>query len=359
MASYVDNVKHWRMLTDVDGDIFGAVTRLGRDAAEGVARATRGEAWDPFLAARCLDVLLMSADGVPSLPSVLRELEALRASPLLARTLVESSVKASCLKLVHQLRATQRGRSRMESSQRSRGLLFLAMGAVTASRFAMPTFSAYETGVGCINLPMSRAQVGAQGTRAMHPRTLALFDELLPSVLDRPARVVAPFFLLTKGETCRQAGAALSGLARLTMSCDEGEGHKPDAMEHCGLCTSCLFRRIALFSAGQPDPTRYRDVVMHHHGHYEQRVFENHATELLACETFSDLVAIDPNVRFASRLPLEGAVTRSEAESRILEMYRRYAHEIVAFFERARPTLARQPHPPRKENERDLFAAAG
>jgi 7-cyano-7-deazaguanine synthase in queuosine biosynthesis len=269
-------------------------------------------------------------------------------------------VKATSLKLVHQLRETHRGRSRMESSQRTRGLLFLAMGAATASRLRMPTFSVYETGVGCINLPMSRAQVGAQGTRAMHPRTLALFDELLASALDRPVRVVAPFFLLTKGELCLRAGAALNRLAGLTMSCDEGEGHKPDAMEHCGLCTSCLFRRIALFATERSDPTKYRDVFMRRHGHYEQRMFESHATELLACKTFSDLVAIDPNARFASRLPLEGELTRSNAESRVLELYRRYASEIVTFFDRARPTIApRRPCPPRKENERDLFPAVG
>ncbi len=268
-------------------------------------------------------------------------------------------VKASCLKLVHQLRATQRSRSRMESSQRSRGLLFLAMGAVTASRLAKPHFSVYETGIGCINIPMCRAQVATQGTRAMHPRTLALFDALLRGVLDRPVRAIAPFFLLTKGELCRAAGSAVESLARITMSCDEGEGHKPDAMEHCGVCTSCLFRRIALLLPDHPDPTKYRDLIMRSHGRYEQLAFENHAGELLACKTFADLVAIDPNVRFASRLPFEAATTPPEAESAVLAMYRRYASEVVMFFERARPILAPRPHPLRKENDRGLFAAAG
>jgi hypothetical protein len=77
----------------VDGDIFGAVTRLGRDAAEGLARAVHGDVWDPFLAARCLDVLVEAANGIPSLRGILRELRNLQASPLLARTLVESSLE--------------------------------------------------------------------------------------------------------------------------------------------------------------------------------------------------------------------------------------------------------------------------
>lgn len=70
----------------VDGDIFGAVTRLGRDAADAIARSLEGGAWDPFSAARCLDVLHSEAGGIPSLPAILRELEALRSAPLLAYT---------------------------------------------------------------------------------------------------------------------------------------------------------------------------------------------------------------------------------------------------------------------------------
>jgi hypothetical protein len=80
------------MLRHMDGDIFGAVSRLGRDAAEGLVRAVHGDAWDPFLATRCMDVLVANADGIPSLPSVLEVLRDLQGSPLLAATLVEASV---------------------------------------------------------------------------------------------------------------------------------------------------------------------------------------------------------------------------------------------------------------------------
>lgn len=283
-----------------------------------------------------------------------------RAQTAALQALRDLGVSAQSLKLAHQLRDTNRGRNRMEASQRSRGLLFLAMGAVTASHLSMPTFSVYETGVGAINLPMSSAQVGAQGTKAMHPRTLSLFDDLLLSVLDRPVRVVAPFFLQTKGELCREAGTAIASLAVKAMSCDEGEGHKPDAMQHCGVCTSCLFRRIGLLSAGlRPDPTPYRDLVMRRHGTFELRTFEGHAAQLRSCETFADLVAISADARFASRLPLESAMTRADSERPVVAMYQRYAQEIAAFLESACPVLTPRPRQPRKESERDLFSAVG
>lgn len=76
----------------MDGDIFGAVSRLGRDAADGVVRAIRGDFWDPFLATRCIDVLIAEANGIPSLQPILEVLDELQKSPLLAPALVESSI---------------------------------------------------------------------------------------------------------------------------------------------------------------------------------------------------------------------------------------------------------------------------
>jgi hypothetical protein len=234
------------------------------------------------------------------------------------------------------------------------------MGAAAASQLQLPTFSVYETGVGCINLPTSAAQIGAQGTRAMHPRTLVQFNQLVECVLDSPVRVVAPFFLHTKGELCRLAGSALGELARVSMSCDEGEGHKTDAMLHCGLCTSCLFRRIALRSGGLiPDPTAYRDVKTRRHGVYEINAFESHAASLSACRTFADLVDLDPDCRYATTLPMLDSEVNGAPEAAVFAMYRRYAVEIQTYFDAARPKVGNRLPQPRKERERDLFSAAG
>jgi len=275
-------------------------------------------------------------------------------------TLRSLRVNVNWLKLDHQLRGAGRPRSRMESSQRSRGLLFLAMGATAASQLEIPSFSTYETGVGCINLPTSAAQVGAQGTRAMHPRTLSLFNQIVALVLDKSVRVVAPFFLQTKGELCRLAGADLPALAAAAMSCDEGEGHKQDAMLHCGLCTSCLFRRIALRAGGfAPDSTTYRDLSTKRHGVYEVNAFENHAAQLLKCRAFDDLLDLDPDARFATQYSFSDQSTTTASGAAIFAMYERYATEIQSYFSSARPRVAKPIQQPRKERERDLFSATG
>jgi hypothetical protein len=91
-ANIVDIVNAGRMLSDVDGDVFGSVTKLGRAAADAVWRALGGEPWDPFYASRCVDTLIDAADGLPSLVTVIRELAALRDSPLLAGVETEGAL---------------------------------------------------------------------------------------------------------------------------------------------------------------------------------------------------------------------------------------------------------------------------
>jgi hypothetical protein len=72
------------MLSVVDGDVFGRVTKLGRAASDAVARALSGASWDPFCASRCIDTLVVAANGIPSLGVVVAELKALHNSPPLA-----------------------------------------------------------------------------------------------------------------------------------------------------------------------------------------------------------------------------------------------------------------------------------
>jgi hypothetical protein len=75
----------------VDGDVFSKVARPGRAAADAVMRALDGGVFDPFCAALCLDKLIAAAEGVPSLPGVLREVRTPDALPLFAGVLRENT----------------------------------------------------------------------------------------------------------------------------------------------------------------------------------------------------------------------------------------------------------------------------
>lgn len=152
-----------------------------------------------------------------------------------------------------------------EYSERSRGLLFLTMGAVTASSLGIDRLEVYENGVGAINLPFNGASIGADHTRAMHPLHLMHVQRLFTSLFQNSFYVKNPFAFTTKGEMA--AALTHSGLERLvpsTVSCEyfataahgrklqveEHEPGEPVSVLHCGLCTSCLLRRMAMAYGG-------------------------------------------------------------------------------------------------------------
>jgi 7-cyano-7-deazaguanine synthase in queuosine biosynthesis len=144
-----------------------------------------------------------------------------------------------------------------ESTQRTRGFLFLSFGIAEAIACNASRIMTCENGIGMLNLPLNRHQLGAQNTRAVHPKTLLLMNSLLTNLGFDHIRCGAPYILKTKGELCtHMSESILSSLCRTTISCDSfplrearPDGYT-DAQLHCGYCTSCLFRRQALFAAG-------------------------------------------------------------------------------------------------------------
>ena len=138
-----------------------------------------------------------------------------------------------------------------ESSQRSRGLLFLAVGIATAWTLGHDRLQVFENGIGAINLPYTLAQFGSQSARAMHPKTLRMAQELASAISGRLFRIDAPGMKLTKGQLIQAAPVAADGALAGSVSCDTGFSAR--VLEHmpCGTCTSCLLRRQALHAAGR------------------------------------------------------------------------------------------------------------
>lgn len=137
-----------------------------------------------------------------------------------------------------------------ESSQRSRGFVFMVLGAAAMLMAESEGLTILENGVGAINLPMTQAQIGVDNARGVHPLSLCCMRKLLGRVLDRKVSIANPCQLMTKGEMCRQvAEMGLGNLAQETVSCD-GFPIRVRGKAQCGTCTSCLLRRVALHAAG-------------------------------------------------------------------------------------------------------------
>ena len=147
------------------------------------------------------------------------------------------------------MRRPQGGRE--EKGQRTRALVFLALGATAAVQAGTDTLWVYENGVGALNLPINETQLGVDNYRGVHPRSLRMFETLAEPVLGHEVRVRNPFLFHSKAEMCRSLlPAGFAGAVKDTISCDSFPMRIPDQASQCGHCTSCVLRRQALHAAG-------------------------------------------------------------------------------------------------------------
>jgi len=185
--------------------------------------------------------------------------------------LVQHGKRFELLSLRHNLEDRARqylgGDNRGEKSQRSRGFLFLALGLAAARVIGVDTLHVYENGFGALNLPQTRAGLGVDYTRAMNPVAYELMMKFTSAVFDTPMYIKNPSMWKTKGQMCHKLHEnGFSNIAMHTISCDKfpRQGKTKDK-EQCGLCTSCLLRRISLAAASLVMPDQefayYEDDV--------------------------------------------------------------------------------------------------
>jgi len=139
-----------------------------------------------------------------------------------------------------------------ETSQRTRGMLFLASGAMAAMATGADGLVVAENGVGAINLPYLASQRGSEATRAMHPRTLHMFGEIVTALTGSDFSVDAPYLMNTKAELIDLTDIAADNALSYTVSCDSGFSARVADREPCGRCTSCILRRQSLIAAARP-----------------------------------------------------------------------------------------------------------
>lgn len=133
-----------------------------------------------------------------------------------------------------------------EPSRRTRGFLFIVLGAVTAISGHVPTLSIYENGWGALNLPYDDSQIGTDNTRSLNPRFLRQAGQFIKSITEDGCWIVNQSIYETKAAMLKSAGQDI--LARcipLTFSCD-GFPIRVKNHAQCGFCTSCLLRRYSL-----------------------------------------------------------------------------------------------------------------
>jgi hypothetical protein len=219
---------------------------------------------------------------------------------------------------------------KVESSQRTRGLLYTFLASVLANILASPKVQVYENGVGAVNLPLLRTQFGAMSSRAVHPKTLVLIQNLMERVLGESLTFELPFGFMTKGQMVNHLSQlGVVDLARKTISCDSF----PRRMKPCGHCTSCLLSRVALGKHDQPDRydashsanSRIGNHAMATHIDRLELAFRAVAPWEALTEEFPELWTAVEGFHLLNKLP------EAEIQERLVQMYQAAVAEWRAF----------------------------
>ena len=259
--------------------------------------------------------VLLHSGGLDSLLGMLQTATSALSSDLLAVSVVTNRRTADMLgRVLQELRpivpveiegvrlwnwiaGPNRERRYRESSQRTRGLLYHAAGVAVANLSGSGILHLSENGPGALNLACTPDQAGARATRAVHPKTLALFAKLATQVLERPITIVNSGLFHTKAELAKiQNTGDFASAVQETMSCDRFP-YLP-MYKACGTCSSCLYRRVALNAAGlgHLDGGRYngRDLLSDHDYAREMDVIPLQAQRVLVERLRSLLASPQP-----------------------------------------------------------------
>lgn len=143
----------------------------------------------------------------------------------------------------------RRGKQPVESSQRTRGFLYAALGAAIAAHHGVGEVRLADNGYVSVNPPITAELVGALASRGTHPKFLHLVNRLLERVFPG-VRVVNPLWNRTRAQALRSlAEAECADLLAHTYSCGKQQGHHK-GRPLCGGCSQCVDRRVAVIAAG-------------------------------------------------------------------------------------------------------------
>jgi hypothetical protein len=232
-----------------------------------------------------------------------------------------------------------RHRSARESSQRSRGFLYLTVGTVVSMMIGSPILHLCENGIGAINLPYDMAHTGARNTKAVHPLTLQRYVALATNVLGAPIQIKNSGLWSTKAQLCSELlSEDLYSAAKRTVTCDRFPW--VNARDACGRCTSCLLRRASLMVSGHAalDTLSYEFDALK--GSSMSRAHNETVPLYAMCiqvERLRNVVGSpDPKSSFINEFPdlmdvvvgVEGlSMSRGEVMSRLASMYQTYVDE--------------------------------
>lgn len=224
-----------------------------------------------------------------------------------------------------------------EPTQRTRSFLFSALGAVVAESMQANGVSFFENGVVSLNLPIADEVVRARASRTTHPYVLDLFKKLYGLITEREFIVDNPYLFKTKAEVIETiANNNGSHLISQTCSCAH-QWYKSKNQLHCGTCSQCIDRRIAIISAQQENNDPEIDYVSNvftgeRKDGYEKNMAVNYVRHAFELARMNEEDIASRFNRDLSRAVRSFSKPRKIAQ-KLIEMHKRHGDSVKAVVE--------------------------
>jgi 7-cyano-7-deazaguanine synthase in queuosine biosynthesis len=216
-----------------------------------------------------------------------------------------------------------------EHTLRTRSFLFAAIGAVVAASVCAEGVRFFENGIVSLNLPVADEVLRARASRTTHPISLRLFGKLFSLIVGRKFVVDNPYLFKTKADVVSIIAQRSQGhLIRHTCSCAR-TANKGRSQWHCGACSQCIDRRIAILAVGMEDNDPEVDYVGDvfigsRKDGYEKNVAVNFARHVNELNQMSEEdIAERFNLELTRAVRYEG--NRTEAARELIKLHKKYA----------------------------------
>lgn len=219
-----------------------------------------------------------------------------------------------------------------EPTQRTRSFLFACIGMCVGAMTQAKRILFFENGVVSLNLPVADEVVRARASRTTHPHSLRLLTDFAGRVMGRHMEVVNPYINETKSDVVSTIVRHGAGhLIGLSVSCAHTM-FMPKNSQHCGTCSQCIDRRIAIMASGNESLDSSVDYVSDvltgpRQAGPEQTMaihFARHSTELRAMSS----------AQFVSRFNLDltravrGLPDASKAMGALYDLHQRHGSAV-------------------------------
>lgn len=137
-----------------------------------------------------------------------------------------------------------------DANQRTRSFLFMMLAASIAEVSKTRTIKFYENGITSFNLPCSDQLVDSRTSRSTHPKSLKLGSQFFSTLFGHSFSITNPFVWKTKTDVLEVIKShKAQQIIPYTVSCSHTQT-TDSVMTHCGTCSQCFERRMAVIAAG-------------------------------------------------------------------------------------------------------------